>query len=158
MEKVHAARRLLAQIRQEHLKDIRQIDLDRAVSFFDDHIQQHARPSEASSFDNLVKTAQNSIDRNDKDFEHHLAELNSKIFGVLWRQDWFVIERFKNMVGAPHRFSDKHQFAELMQTGEQAIRSDDIEKLRSVVAHLSMIQLGGGSIDTNFEAANIIRG
>ena len=158
MEKVHAARRLLAQVRQEHLKDIRQIDLDRAVSFFDDHIRQHARSSEASSFDNLAKTAQSSIDRNDKNFEPHLAELNSKIFGVLWRQDWFVIERFKHLISAPHRFTDKHQFAELMQAGEQAVRSDDIERLRIVVAHLSMIQIGGGSIDASFEAANIIRG
>ena len=158
MEKVHAARRLLAQVRQEHLKDIRQIDLDRAVSFFDDHIRQHPRPSEASSFDNLAKTAQSSIDRNDKNFEPHLAELNSKIFGVLWRQDWFVIERFKHLISAPHRFTDKHQFAELMQAGEQAVRSDDIERLRIVVAHLSMIQIGGGSIDASFEAANIIRG
>ena len=158
MEKVHAARRLLAQVRQEHLKDIRQIDLDRAVSFFDDHIRQHARSSEASSFDNLAKTAQSSIDRNDKNFEPHLAELNSKIFGALWRQDWFVIERFKHLISAPHRFTDKHQFAELMQAGEQAVRSDDIERLRIVVAHLSMIQIGGGSIDASFEAANIIRG
>ena len=158
MEKVHAARRLLAQVRQEHLKDIRQIDLDRAVSFFDDHIRQHARLSEASSFDNLARTAQSSIDRNDKDFEHHLAELNGKIFGVLWRQDWFVIERFKNLASAPHRFTDKHQFAELTQAGEQAIRSDDIERLRVVVAHLSMSQIGGGAIDAGFEAANIIRG
>ena len=158
MEKVDAARRLLAQVRQEHLKDIRQIDLDRAVSFFDDHIRQHARSSEASSFDNLAKTAQSSIDRNDKNFEPHLAELNSKIFGVLWRQDWFVIERFKHLISAPHRFTDKHQFAELMQAGEQAVRSDDIERLRIVVAHLSMIQIGGGSIDASFEAANIIRG
>lgn len=158
MEKVHAARRLLAQVRQEHLKDIRQIDLDRAVSFFDDHIRQHARSSEASSFDNLARTAQSSIDRNDKNFEPHLAELNSKIFGALWRQDWFVIERFKHLISAPHRFTDKHQFAELMQAGEQAVRSDDIERLRIVVAHLSMIQIGGGSIDASFEAANIIRG
>jgi molecular chaperone DnaK len=158
MEKVHAAKRLLAQIRQEHLKEIRQIDLDRAVSFFDGHIRKLARPSESSSFDNLTKTAQRSIDRNDKDFEHHLAELNGKIFGVLWRQDWFVIERFKNMISAPHRFTDKHQFAELMQTGERAIRSDDIEGLRAVVARLAMIQIGGGGIDTSFGAANIIRG
>ena len=158
MEKVHAARRLLAQIRQEHLKEIRQIDLDRAVSFFDEHIRQLARSSESSAFDNLVKTAQSSIDRNDKDFEHHLAELNSKVFGILWRQDWFVIEKFKSIVSAPHRFTDKHHFGELMQAGEQAIRSDDIERLRAVVAQLVMIQIGGGTIDASFEAANIIRG
>lgn len=158
MEKIHAARRLLAQIRQEHLKEIRQIDLDRAVSLFDDHLRQLARPSEVSAFDNLTNTAQNSIDRNDKDFEQHLAELNSKIFGILWRQDWFVIGRFKHMASSPHRFADKHQFAELIETGEQAIRSDDIEGLRVVVSQLATIQIGGGSTDTSFEAANIIRG
>ena len=62
------------------------------------------------------------------------------------------------MANAPHRFTDKHQFAELIQTGEQAIQSDDIERLRVVVAQLEMIQVGGGSIDSSFEAANIIRG
>ena len=55
MEKVLEARRLLAQVRKEHLKEIRQIDLDGVVSFFDEHIRQHARPSEASAFDNLAK-------------------------------------------------------------------------------------------------------
>ncbi len=158
MEKVHAARRLLAKIRQEHLKEIRQIDLDKAVSFFDEHLRQLARMSEVSSFENLAKTAQNSIDRNDKDFENHLAELSSKIFGVLWRQDWFVIERFKNIISASHRFTDKHCFTELMQAGEQAIRSDDIEKLRSIVAQLMMHQIGGGTHDAGYETVNIIRG
>lgn len=158
MESVHSARRLLAQIRQEHLKAIRQIDLDSVVSLFNDHIRQDARPSEATSFDNLSKTAQNSIDRNDKDFEGHIAELRSKIFGVLWRQDWFVIERFKKLVSAPHRFTDKHQFTELIQAGERAIRSDDIERLRTVVASLSIMEIGGGSIDTSLDVANIIVG
>ena len=158
MDNVQEAKRLLALTRKEHLKDIRQLELDKAVDFFDKVVRQHARPTEASSFDNLVKTAQSSIDRNDKDFEHHLAELNDKIFGILWKQDWFVIERFKSMVSAPHRFTDKHHFAELMQAGEQAIRSDDIDRLRLVVAQLSAVQVGGGSIDANFGAANIIRG
>jgi molecular chaperone DnaK len=101
MEKVLEARRLLAQVRKEHLKEIRQIDLDGVVSFFDKHIRQQARPSESSAFDNLAKTAQRSIDRNDKAFEHHLDEMKGKNFEILWRQDWFVIERFKWMVSSP---------------------------------------------------------
>lgn len=55
MEKVLEARRLLAQVRKEHLKEIRQIDLDGVVSFFDKHIRQDGRPSEATAFDNLAK-------------------------------------------------------------------------------------------------------
>lgn len=158
MEKVLEARRLLAQVRKEHLKEIRQIDLDGVVSFFDKHIRQHARPSEASAFDNLAKTAQRSIDRNDKDFEHHLDEMKGKNFEILWRQDWFVIERFKWMVSSPHLFADKHRFAELAKIGTQLMRSDDIEKLRAVVAQLSMIQIGSGPDNEMFDVANIIRG
>lgn len=157
-ERVLEARTLLAQVRKEHLKEIRQIDLDSVVSFFDEHIRQHARPSEASAFDNLAKTAQRSIDRNDKDFEHHLDELKGKNFDILWRQDWFVVERFKWLVSSPHLFADKHRFEEIAQIGMQLMRSDEIEKLRAVVAQLSMIQIGGGPDNDMFDVANIIRG
>jgi len=158
MEKVLEARRLLAQVRKEHLKEIRQIDLDGVVSFFDKHVRQHARTSESSAFDNLAKTAQRSIDRNDKDFEHLLDEMKGKNFEILWRQDWFVIKRFKWMVSSPHLFADKHRFAELAKIGTQLMRSDDIEKLRAVVAQLSMIQIGSGSDNEMLDVANIIRG
>lgn len=158
MEKVLEARKLLAQVRKEHLKEIRQIDLDRVVSFFDEHIRQYARPSEASAFDNLVRTAQRSIKLNDKDFEHHLDELKGKNFEILWRQDWFVVERFKGMANSPHLFTDKKRFEELIQLGMQLMRSDDIEKLRTVVAQLMNIQISGGPSNEMFGDANIIRG
>lgn len=158
MERVLEARRLLAQVRKEHLKEIRQIDLDSLKSFFDKHVRQHARPSEASGFDNLVKTAQRSIDRNDKDFEYHLDELRGKNFEILWRQDWFVVERFKNMVSSPHGFSDKRRFEELAKVGEQYMRSDDIDKLREIVVQLSRIRVDGGAEDEMFDVANIVRG
>jgi len=158
MEKVLEARRLLAQVRKEHLKEIRQIDLDSVVSFFDKHIRQHARPSEASAFDNLAKTAQRSIDRNDKDFENHLDELKNKNFAILWRQDWFVIERFKWMIRSPHMFADKHRFAELVKSGKKLMQSDDIDKLRSVVGELYSITIRSGSENDLMEVANIIRG
>ncbi len=158
MEKILEARKLLAQVRKEHLKEIRQIDLDGVVALFDEHIRQHARPSEASAFDNLAKTTQRSINRNDKDFEHHLDELKGKNFGILWRQDWFVVERFKWMVSSPHLFFDKHRFEELAQFGTHLMRSDDIGKLRAIVAQLSMIRIGGGPDNAMFDVANIIRG
>jgi molecular chaperone DnaK len=158
MEKVLEARRLLAQVRKEHLKEIRKIDLDSVVSFFDKHVRQHARPSESSAFDNLEKTAQGSINRNDADFEFHLDELRGKNFEILWRQDWFVVERFKWMANSPHLFADKHRFEELVKIGTQFMRSDDIEKLRAVVAQLSMIQIGGSPDNEMLDVANIIRG
>ena len=157
-EKVLEAKRLIAQVRKEHLKEIRQLELNGVVSFFDDHIRELARASEVSSFDNLAKTTQRSIDRNDKDFEYHLADLKGKNFDVLWRQDWFVVDRFKDLSTAPHLFSDKNLFSELVSTGTQLMQADDIDKLRSVVIQLSRIQIGGGPDNDMFDIANILKG
>jgi len=158
MEKVFEARKLLAQVRKEHLKEIRQIDLDSVMSFFDEYVREYARSSEASSFDNLAKTAQKSIDRNDNDFENHLDDLRGKNGEILHRQDWFIVERFKSMANSPHLFADKHRFEELSQIGAQLMRSDDIEKLRAVVYELYSIKIGSGSESDMFDVANIIRG
>lgn len=158
MEKVLEAKKLLAQVRKEHMKEIRRMDLDSIAAFFDKHVRQYARPSEASAFDNLLKTAQRAIERNDRDFEHHMDELRGKNFDILWRQDWFVLERFKGMAGSPHLFADKSRFEELVQAGAQFMRDDDMEKLRGIVARLSMMQIGDSPDNDIFDTANIIRG
>lgn len=158
MESVLEARKILAQVRKEHLKEIRQIDLNHAIDFFDKYLRESARPSEQTSFDSLAKTAQRSLERNDQDFEHHLDELRGKNFDILWRQDWFVVEKFKSMTNSPHLFADKARFQELAQTGLNLLKSDNIDDLRAIVAELSMIQIGGGSESDLLDVANIVRG
>lgn len=158
-DNIHEAHNLLSQINKEHLKEIRQIDLDMVISFFNEQIRKLARPSEATTFDNLAKTAQRSItNRNSRDFEHHLDELRQKTFGILWRQDWFVVERFKSMINSPHLFTDKKRFEELLKIGMQHMRSDDIEKLRAIVIELYKIQIGDNPENEMGDIANIIRG
>jgi molecular chaperone DnaK len=133
------------------------MDLDRAIEFFNQYIREHARPTEASTFDNLTRTAQRSIDKNDSHFEHHLDDLRGKNFDILWRQDWFVVERFKSMASSPYQFTDRQKFEELIFAGQQFLRDDDIDKLREVVAHLYTIHIGGAQ-DAMTEVANILRG
>lgn len=158
MENVLEARRMIAQVRAEHLNEIRQVELDSVVSFFEEYVKTHARPSELSSFENLIKTAQRCIDRNSREFEMHLDELKSKNFQILWRQDWFVIERFNFYARSAHMFIDKAQFSELVHIGSQLLRVDDIDKLRSVVAKLAMTRMGNDDDDNLFGIANIVRG
>ena len=157
MEDILEARRLLAHVSKEHLKETRQIDLDQELEVFNTLVREHARPSETRTYDNLAKTAQRSIDKNYSDFEHHLEELRAKTFGIIWRQDWFVVERFNWISESPHLFSDPSRYAELIETGKQFMRSDDIGKLRAVVVELSKMQIGGGPDDNMFDPANIIR-
>ena len=159
MEKVFEAKKLIAGVRKAHRKQIRQVELDGLVSFFNEFVRKHSRLSEATAFDSLAKTAQRSIDRNDIDFENHLDQLRGKSFEILWRQDWFVVEQFKSMNDLPHLFADKRRSEELANTGEQLIRSNEIDKLRDVVAEQFKIRIDNSPDDDMFGATtNIIRG
>lgn len=157
MDNVQEAKRLLALTRKEHLKDIRQLELDRTVEFFEKTIRQHARPTEATSFDSLVKTAQRAIENNSSDFESHLDDLRGRNFMILWRQDWFVIDRFKWLAQDTYLFADPREHAQLVAVGAEALKTNDIDKLRSVVAHLDSIRIGSSGEDDMMAGANIVR-
>lgn len=157
MDHVQEAKRLLALTRKEHLKDIRQLELDKAVDFFDTVVRKHARPTEFTSFDNLVKTAQRAIDNNSGDFESHLDELRGRNFMILWRQDWFVIERFKWLAEDTYLFPDAREHTQLVAAGAEALKADDIDKLRAVVMHLDSIRIGSAGEDDMLAGANIVR-
>lgn len=157
MDNVQEAKRLLALTRKEHLKDIRQLELDKAVDFFDKVVRQHARPTEASSFDNLVKTAQRALENNSSDFESHLDDLRGRNFMILWRQDWFVIERFKWLAQDTYLFPDAREHAQLVVVGAEALKANDIDKLRAVVVNLDSIRVGSAGDDDMMAGANIVR-
>jgi len=157
MDNVQEAKRLLALTRKEHLKDIRQLELDRTVGFFEKAVRQHARPTETSSFDSLVKTAQRAIDNNSNDFESHLDDLRGRNFMILWRQDWFVIDRFKWLAQDTYLFADLHEHAQWVAVGTEALKANDIDKLRTVVANLDSIRIGSAGEDDMMAGANIVR-
>lgn len=157
MDNVQEAKRLLALTRKAHLKDIRQLELDRTVGFFEKAVRQHARPTETSSFDSLVKTAQRAIDNNSNDFESHLDDLRGRNFMILWRQDWFVIDRFKWLAQDTYLFADLHEHAHWVAVGTEALKANDIDKLRAVVANLDSIRIGSAGEDDMMAGANIVR-
>ena len=163
-ERILEAKMLLADVKKENLKELRQIDLDEVVEFFDMYIRQHAKPSEETEFDKLVETAQRSINNIDKDFEDHLGELKGRNFQILWRQDWFVIEEFNHLANSPHLFADQDRFEELVHIGnrlmnhpeiqgilsgerEMTIRSEVVEQLRGIVAQIISIPRISGVAD-----------
>lgn len=157
MDNVQEAKRLLALTRKENLKDIRQLELDRTVDFFEKSVRQHARPTEASAFDNLVKTAQRAIPNPSGDFESHLDDLRGRNFMILWRQDWFVIDRFKWLAQDTYLFADLHEHAQWVAVGSEALKTNDIDKLRAVVANLDSIRIGSAGEDDMMAGANIVR-
>lgn len=157
MDNVQEAKRLLALTRKAHLKEIRQLELDKVVDFFDKVVRQHARLTEASSFDNLVKTAERSIENNSSDFESHLDDLRGRNLMILWRQDWFVIDRFKWLAEDTYLFPDPREHAQLVAVGAEALKANDIDKLRAVVVNLDSIRVGSAGDDDMMASVNIVR-
>ena len=158
MDDIQEAKKLLAQARKEHQKVIRQLELGKVVEFFNSRIREHARPAESGAFDNLAKTAQRAIDNNSGDFESHLDELRGKNFVILWRQDWFVIDRFKWLSEDAFLFADANEHAELCKIGRQALQANDIDKLRQVVGHLDSTRIGTAGEDDMVAVSNILVG
>ncbi|CCQ09842.1 Chaperone protein DnaK [Pseudoalteromonas luteoviolacea B = ATCC 29581] len=158
MDNIQEAKKLLAEARNKHLKPIREIELEKVVETFDSLVREYARPSEQQTFDNLVITAKRAIESNSTEFESHLAELRSKSFLILWKQDWFIAQRFKWLAEDSHLFIDSALHDQLVNLGHQAMASNDIEKLREVVYQLDSIKVGSGGEDEMMSAANIVRG
>ncbi len=161
-EGIIEARRLMAQVRRDHRKPVRQLELDEVKRHFNLRIRQYARPSEQDQFDRLVQTAQRSIDKDDDDFETHLSKLKSANFGfnILYRQDWYVMDMFYSLKSRPWSFSDADRFKELVARGTSAIKNDDFDELRQVMSHLFdiYIYISTPSDDDLTLNPNIIRG
>ena len=158
MDHLQDAKRLLALTRKEHLKSIRQIELDQVVELFDEVVCQFARPTEVTSCNNLAKTAQGALENNSNDFESLLGDLLGRNFAILWRQDWFVVERFKTLVEDTHLFSDSREHARLVALGNAALQADDMESLRSVVIELDSGRINSSNGNDLMAVANIVRG
>ncbi|MDR5746460.1 Hsp70 family protein [Caballeronia sp. LZ029] len=158
MDDLQEAKRLMAQVRKENAKVIRRMELDKTVSFFDAHVRQFGRPAEITSFDNLARTAQRAIESHGDDFESHLSEMRSKNFVILWRQDWFVIDRFKWLSEDASLFPDAQEHLALCRAGQQAMQNNEIDKLRSVVSNLDAIRIYSSAEDDMIAASNILVG
>ena len=152
------AKKLINKTRQANLKTIRQMDLDGCVGFFNEIVRQFATEAEEQTFDNLTRTAQRSIDRNDTDFDNILDSMKTKNTMILIRQDWFIVDWYQRSVTSSSNYSDVTRFRQLKQLGDQALADDDIDQLRRVLFELLSIQIHADSGAGMFDIANIIKG
>ena len=135
MDDIQRAKELLAKARQKHLGVIRRIELDSAKGFFE-NFRGQATPAEQSSFDTLARTAERDLEKPGPDFDMHITQMRRKTYGILYRQDWFIVDRFNWSAERPHLFLDSKMHAQLVATGKAAIARTDMKALRDVVADM----------------------
>ena len=152
------AKKLMHQSRQDNLQVIRQMELDNCVEFFNEVVRQYATPSEQQMYDNLVRTAQHAIDRNENSFDNHLSNLRTKNTMILLRQDWFIVDWYNRATSATANYIDIARFNELKRRGDIALANDNIDELRQILFELLSIQIHADSGDGMYDVANIIKG
>jgi molecular chaperone DnaK len=163
MDDVQNAKKLMAVARKNNLRPIRQMELDQTVSTFNTAVRKFARPNEETAFDNLAKSAQRQIDQSGsshegQEFEGLLSQLKSKVFMILWRQDWFIVDRFKYLLDSPHLFTNDDLNADLIKRGQIALSANNVDELRKIVAELDMNQIGSPEPDDIMARTNIVQG
>lgn len=159
-DRIQEAKKLLARVRASHLADLRRDELESVRELFDRGARELAKPSEENAFDSLLATAEREIEKPSFDsyFDSYIGELRSKIFTILWRQDWFVIDQFNHLAERPYLFPDSAEFAGLVKTGEEAIEANDVDRLRQIVAELSIRRIGSSSEAELLQSVNVLRG
>jgi molecular chaperone DnaK len=158
MDDVQEAKKLISLARKDNLQAIRQIELDNVANLFNEIIRKHARPTEETACDNLIRTAQRAIDNKSPEFEALVDELRSKNFQILWRQDWFITDRFNMYAQEPHRFPNTNEYHSLIEAGNRAVGENDMDKLRQITAVLASMIISSGDEDDMVAQSNIIVG
>ncbi len=158
MDRVLEAKKMLAEVRRDRLKEMRRMELESCIQFFNEAVKPLARPAEVTAYESLTVTAQRAIDRTDTgEFEEKLSDLRGRNFEILWRQDWFVIDRFKRRSDEPHLFVDRQQFDQLIEQGKKAMAADDVAELRKVVYWLDSYRMGSAVDEDILGASNLVR-
>lgn len=115
-------------------------------------------PNEVTAFEALQAATERLIGMPTQDFDGKFQEMNSKLFSILRRQDWFTVDRFNWYVEAPYLFADAKLYEHMIAEGRKAIANNDVEALREVLSHLDRQRIAATDADDLIAATNIVKG
>ena len=155
---IQEVKRNLSKVRKDHRQEIRQLELDRVVDSFDRVARSHGSKAEVLSFDNLVETTRRVVETNTGKFENFIEELRSRLFAILYRQDDFIIAKYRRMTENSFMYFDEDEYESLVIQGNNALSEGDIDELREIIYKLYRIRIDSFGDDNETKDVNIIRG
>lgn len=157
-ESIYEAKRLLYEVRKENVLQVRKADITGLKEFYEEAIQRYATEAEDRDIQSTFRRAQTSIQRRDSSFDGYLDEVRKKCYSILWRQDWFIIDRFKDEVKHANDYIDNGRFNQLATKGENAIDNNQISELRSILGEIYGLPKKSTAHCEENDYVNIIRG
>ena len=79
-------------------------------------------------------------------------------YGILWRQDWFIIDRFKDESKRSNEYIDASKFNRLVADGTTAIANNQITELRNILSEIYRLPRKSSDRNEENDFVNIIRG
>lgn len=158
MDDIGELKKILALIRQENLKIVRQIELNNIINMFENIISEYLNDMQRSKFNNLKLATQRAIDNNLNDFELYVEEIKKLNFDVLWNLDWFIIEGFEHFKENAYLFKDQNSYKHLIMLGNNALQEEDIHKLKQITIQMHQLQMSASVTDDILSASNIVKG
>lgn len=157
-EQVLEAKRVMDKSRKEHLKELRQAELDRLEAMYHEQLEDSLSANEQNKIERMIDMVQQSLDRNDSEFEARLEALDLVIRKKMWDQEWFVIGMFNHLKMDALGCSDPMTAMSLVNRGEKYLASQRIDELRNVCIDLIRLLHKGREQLNMTEVANIMRG
>jgi hypothetical protein len=158
-ENVLEAKRLLARVRKENLRPLREASLARDEAFWRRRAEPFCRAAERPPFVSLFAAMRQAAGRPGGEYESLRAEFMARMHRVLWRQNDFVSEIFAFFASdPPWKFSDAAEHARLISLGRRQEAAGDMNGLRETILGLIGIRVGHGADVTGFDPSNIISG
>ena len=156
---IQEARRELAEIRMNHIKEVRRLDLNSVVESYKKWEDQ-ASVSEKARFKTLKESAEMSITYDSTDFDTLLSEIWSLIFDIMWKSDAIVQLYFYHLTDGSRTFTDQKRYEDLKLKGQAAIDKGRANDLRMIVNDLLRLETSTGSTvsaEKMLEEVNVIR-
>jgi len=158
LENVQESKKLLAEVRQEYLKDIRKLDLKKAMNTFNNYSKEYSTTSEGEKIETLYNSASKTIELDNNNFDLSLNQIHQINFKILWRQDEFIIRKFKEFENSPHLFLDKDNYRKLIAEGNEMIFKENIMNLRRILNSLWGLVIYDNDDENRLDDVNILRG
>lgn len=151
------AKKLLYKTKLENSAAMHKYELDCSIQAVES-IYEYFNDEEKREYEILRKKAEKSLSSDETTFSKIISDISQLCFGVLIRQDWFLVDIFRSWTKYSANYTDIKLFNKLKAAGEIAIRDNKLNELRPILAKLSEIRKASASIDDMYSTANIMRG
>ena len=151
--------RNLARYRQNHIKEVRLIELNSYRSIVEKY-KGEVSDTEMQKLEDIYISARRAIEHHGEAYESILQQYRRQSWVVLESSDRFLEEQFIGRILFPQNYTDQNTFHQLADEGQNYIKENNYQRLKPVISRLDKIRKPEISIDTEnmFENVNVLIG